>query len=97
MDVEYTCPLGSECETAEGKVIKRCAWYTKMIGLDPSTGKEVEDWACSMSWMPMLQVETSKTNRSRVVALESLRNETVKGQEEFNKLVTNSNKLSGEH
>jgi len=97
MDVEYTCPLGSECETAEGKVIKRCAWYTKMIGLDPSTGKEVEDWACSMSWMPMLQVEMSKTNRGQTAALESFRNETTKGQEEFNKLVTNSNKLSGEH
>ena len=96
MDVEYTCPLGSECETAEGKVIKRCAWYTKMIGLDPSTGKEVEDWACSMSWMPMLQVEMSKTNRGQTAALESFRNETTKGQEEFNKLVTNSNKLSGE-
>ena len=97
MDIEYTCPLGSECETAEGKVIKRCAWYTKMIGLDPSTGKEVEDWACSMSWMPMLQVEMSKTNRGQTAALESFRNETTKGQEEFNKLVTNSNKLSGEH
>ena len=97
MDIEYTCPLGSDCETAEGKVIKRCAWYTKMIGLDPSTGKEVEDWACSMSWMPMLQVEMSKTNRGQTAALESFRNETTKGQEEFNKLVTNSNKLSGEH
>ena len=97
LEVEFFCPLGSECETAEGKVIKRCAWYTKMVGLDPNTGKEVDDWACSMSWMPMLQVEMSKTNRGQTEALESLRNETVKGQAEFNSLVKQSNNILGEH
>ena len=97
LEVEFFCPLGSECETAEGKIIKRCAWYTKMVGLDPNTGKEVDDWACSMSWMPMLQVEMSRTNRGQTKALESFRNETVKGQQEFNKIVKKRNKLLGEH
>jgi len=35
----------------------------------------------------MLQVEMSNTNRSQSAALESFRNETVKGQAEFNKLI----------
>ena len=87
LEVEFFCPLGSTCEEAVDGVIKRCAWYTKMVGLDPNTGKEVDDWACSMSWMPMLQVEMSSTNRGQTKALESFRNETVKGQAEFNGLV----------
>jgi hypothetical protein len=97
LEVEFFCPLGSTCEEAVDGVIKRCAWYTKMVGLDPNTGKEVDDWACSMSWMPMLQVEMSNTNRGQTQALESFRNETVKGQEEFNKIVKKKNKILGEH
>jgi hypothetical protein len=97
LEVEFFCPLGSTCEEAVDGVIKRCAWYTKMVGLDPNTGKEVDDWACSMAWMPMLQVEMSKTNRGQTEALESLRNETVKGQAEFNSLVKQSNNILGEH
>ena len=97
LEVEFFCPLGSTCEEAVDGVIKRCAWYTKMVGLDPNTGKEVDDWACAMSWMPMLQVEMSSTNRGQTQALESFRNETVKGQEEFNKIVKKRNKLLGEH
>ena len=97
LEVEFFCPLGSTCEEAVDGIIKRCAWYTKMVGLDPNTGKEVDDWACSMSWMPMLQVEMSKTNRGQTEALESLRNETVKGQAEFNSLVKQSSNILGEH
>ena len=96
LEVEFFCPLGSTCEEAVDGVIKRCAWYTKMVGLDPNTGKEVDDWACSMSWMPMLQVEMSNTNRGQTAALESLRNETVKGQAEFNSIVSKKSKLLGE-
>ena len=97
LEVEFFCPLGSTCEEAVDGVIKRCAWYTKMVGLDPNTGKEVDDWACSMAWMPMLQVEMSKTNRGQTEALESFRNETVKSQDEFNKIVKKRNKILGEH
>ena len=97
LDVEFFCPLGSTCEEAVDGVIKRCAWYTKMVGLDPNTGKEVDDWACAMSWMPMLQVEMSSTNRGQTQALESFRNETVKGQSEFNEIVKQRSNLLGEH
>jgi hypothetical protein len=94
---EITCPLGSECETVVGKVIKRCAWYCKLTGADPSTGKDVDEWGCSMSFMPMLMVEMSGTNRGQTEALESMRNETVKGQAEFNEIVIKKSKLLGEH
>jgi hypothetical protein len=63
-------------------------WYTKVVGMDANTGEQVDDWSCAISWMPMLQVEMSQTNRSQSAALESFRNETVKGQAEFNKLIS---------
>ena len=90
LEVEFTCPLGSECEEIRDNKIYRCMWYTKVAGLDANTGDIVDDWSCAISWMPMLQVEMSATNRSQSAALESFRNETVKGQTEFNKLVGQS-------
>ena len=95
LEVEYACPLGNECETTSGKKIIRCAWYTKILGEDPQTGKEIEDWGCAMAWMPTLQIEMSRTNRGQTAALESFRNETVKGQAEFNSLIEKRNKMLG--
>jgi hypothetical protein len=90
LEVEFTCPLGSECEEIRDNKIYRCMWYTKLVGDDPNTGELIEDWSCAISWMPTLQIEMSKTNRGQTEALESFRNETVKGQAEFNKLITMS-------
>ena len=87
LEVEFTCPLGSECEEIKNNKIYRCMWYTKLVGLDANTGKSVDEWSCAISWLPTLQVETSSTQRGVSTALESFRNETVKGQAEFNKLV----------
>lgn len=73
------CPLGMECEKdadlAGEKVTKRCAWYTKLVGQNPQTGNEMEQWGCAMAMVPVLQVETSNMVRGVQVATESLRNE----------------------
>ena len=62
-------------------------WYTKIVGDDPNTGESHDDWSCAISWMPTLQIEMANTNRSQSVALESFRNETVKGQHTFNQIL----------
>ena len=64
-------------------------WYTKVSGTDPNTGDIVDDWSCAISWMPTLQIEMSNTNRQTGAAVESFRNETVKGQKEFNAFIGN--------
>lgn len=86
-EIVFTCPLGSECEEIKDNKIHRCMWYTKVVGTDPNTGETHDDWSCAISWMPTLTLEMSKTNRGQTEALESFRNETVKGQREFNKIV----------
>lgn len=93
LEVEFTCPLGSECEEIKDNKIYRCMWYTKVVGQDPNTGETIDDWSCAISWMPTLQIEMSNTNRQTGAAVESFRNETVKGQAQFNQLLTQAKGL----
>jgi len=88
LEIVFTCPLGSECEEIKDNKIHRCMWYTKIVGIDGNTGEPVDDWNCAIAWGPILQIETSQTQRGVSSALESFRNETVKGQKEFNQLMS---------
>ena len=58
-----------------------CAWFMKIAGTNPNTGMEVEDWGCSMAWLPMLMIENSQQQRGTSAAVESFRNEMVKNNE----------------
>ena len=93
MEVKSTCPLGHECETAADNTIHRCAWYTEVEGTNPQSEEVIKEWRCAMSWMPMMMIENAQTNRGQTAALESFRNETVKGQQEYLKLVQNKQEL----
>ena len=88
LEIVFTCPLGSECEEIKDNKIHRCMWYTAVRGTNPNTGEEVDEWNCAIAWGPILQIETSQTQRGVSAALESFRNETVKGQKEFNQLMS---------
>ena len=77
LETVITCPLGSQCEEIKDNKIHRCAWYTCLAGTNPQTGELIDEWKCSMAWMPIMLVENSNTNRSTTAAVESFRNETV--------------------
>ena len=63
------CPmLGKTC------IGLQCAWFTKVQGTNPQTGKDIEDWGCAVAWLPMLAIENSQTNRMSGAAVESFRN-----------------------
>ena len=71
------CPLDSfmPCRQLD------CAWFIQVRGTNPNTGQEVDEWACSMAWMPMLLIENSQQQRQTGAAVESFRNEMVKANE----------------
>jgi len=71
------CPLHSfePCKQLD------CAWFTQVRGTDPNSGKEVDEWACAIAWMPMLMIENSQQQRQTGAAVESFRNEMVKANE----------------
>lgn len=71
------CPLNGfePCKQLE------CAWFMKVAGTNPNTGKEVEEWGCSIAWLPILLIENSQQQRQTGAAVESFRNEMVKNNE----------------
>lgn len=76
------CPLGAKCEdikTENGRpVMYRCPWYIQVRGNDVNTGKEIDNWACAIAWMPTLMINTANESRKGVAATESFRNEMVR-------------------
>ncbi len=50
-------------------------------GTNPNSGEPVDEWGCSMAWMPMLMIENSQQQRQTGAAVESFRNEMVKNNE----------------
>ena len=58
-----------------------CAWFLKIRGQNPNTGEDIDEWGCSMSWMPILLIENAQMSRQTGAAVESFRNEMVKANE----------------
>ena len=58
-----------------------CSWFLKIRGSDPNTGDILDDWACAISWLPVLMIENSQQQRQTGAAVESFRNEMVKSNE----------------
>lgn len=77
IEAKANCPLDGfkPCRELE------CAWFMKVAGTNPNTGKEIEEWGCAMAWMPILMIENSSQQRSTGAAVESFRNEMVKANE----------------
>ena len=70
------CPLvKGECKQMQ------CTWFTQVRGVNPNTGKEIDEWGCAMSWLPVLLIENSQQQRQTGAAVESFRNEMVRANE----------------
>lgn len=71
------CPLiKDECKGLQ------CNWFTQVRGVNPNTGKEVDEWGCAVAWLPVLLIENSQQQRQTGAAVESFRNEMVRANEE---------------
>lgn len=69
------CPLWKKDVS---KVCHTCPWYVMVRGTNPNTGKEIDDWACSLTWLPVLSVEQSQKTNSVGAAIEDFRNVVAK-------------------
>ena len=69
---------GSFCPLIKKDCVQlKCAWFTLLRGTNPNTGKEVDEWMCAVTALPMLQIEVAKEVRQGAAATESFRNEVV--------------------
>ncbi|MFY8165409.1 MAG: hypothetical protein ACOVJ8_02380 [Sediminibacterium sp.] len=74
--------VGDFCPLLKKKCIGlECAWFSQIRGMNPNTGKEVDEWACSIAWLPILTIENSQQQRQTGAAVESFRNEMVRANE----------------
>lgn len=57
-----------------------CNWFVQLRGINPNTGEEIDDYRCTMAFLPLLLIENSAQTRQAGAAIESFRNEVAKGQ-----------------
>jgi hypothetical protein len=90
-DPDGKCPLLNK------KCIKhQCVWYNMLQGKNPQTGQNVQEWGCSIAWIPLLLVENTGKQVQTNAAVESFRNEMVKANMVTLALVNESNKKQKE-
>lgn len=83
IEVKQNCPLNdfNPCKQFD------CAWFMKINGKNPNTGKDTEEWGCAMAWLPVLLVENAQQSRSTGAAVESFRNEMVEANSRSQQLL----------
>ena len=86
-DPDGKCPLLNK------KCIKhQCIWYNMLQGKHPQSGANVQEWGCSIAWIPLLLVENTVKQVQTNSAVESFRNEMVKANMVTLALVNEQNK-----
>ena len=77
LETKPNCPLDGfkPCRQLD------CAWFIKIRGQNPNTGEDIDDYGCSIAWMPVLMIENSQQQRQTGAAVESFRNEMVRSNE----------------
>ena len=83
LEPKANCPLDgfNPCRQLD------CAWFMKVRGNNPNTGEEIDDYGCSMAWLPVLMIENSQQQRQTGAAVESFRNEMVKANQSSQQLL----------
>ena len=85
---------GTYCPLIQKKCIGlKCSWFTRIQGYDTNTGKDVDEYQCAITLLPMLLVENSGQQRQTSAAVESFRNEMVKANENSIKMLAQSANL----
>lgn len=79
------CPLlKKEC------IEHQCAWYMHIIGTDPQTGAQKDEWSCAVQLLPYMMVEVASKTRGVQASVESMRNEVVQRQDALNGAVASA-------
>lgn len=83
-DPKVRCPATGFAKSCLSIVSKHtCPKYVHIAGVNPNDNQQVNKYGCVDSFLPMLLIENAQQSRQTGAAVESLRNETVKRQDEF--------------
>ncbi len=80
--MKVICPLIKKPCVEHG-----CNFWTHIQGQHPQTGAKLDQFDCSIKWLPVLLVENARQTRGAQAAVESMRNEVVQRQDALNNAV----------
>ncbi len=81
-DSDTTCPYTGHQDLCR-KHYMNCPKWIQVIGHNPNTGEQMNEWACADTWLPVLMIENSQMQRQTGAAVESFRNEMVKSNNQL--------------
>ena len=67
-----------------------CWKWVQVQGHNPNTGEPLNAWKCSDHWQVLLMIENSQQQRQTGAAVESFRNEMIKGNQQISKALCQS-------
>ena len=74
-------PRGTYCPKIKKDCIEfKCNWFVSVKMTDPQTGEAIDEYDCAMVWPVILAIKNSQETSQVASAIESLRNEMVRGQ-----------------
>lgn len=88
IEVQNTCPFGSECETVSDGKLRRCKWYIPLKGKNPQGEETIERYDCVMVWNVIVGLEGNQFMRGTTVAVESFRNEVYANNNRYDQIVS---------
>ena len=71
-----TCPYTGHKQKCL-KHYLNCPKWIQVIGVDPNTGQETNQYQCEDSWRPKFSMEMANASRQIAATIESFRNEVV--------------------
>lgn len=75
---------GEFCPLIKEKCVRhKCAWFTKVVGLDPQSGQQVDRWGCAVAWLPILTIENSNQQRQTAAGIDKVSNQITRQRAEF--------------
>jgi len=79
LKVQHNCPINNfePCKQLE------CAWFTKLVGKNPQGEKEIEEWGCAVTMLPLILIDQNVGIRGTQSAVESFRNKMIEQQDEL--------------
>lgn len=101
--MQKECPFRMLLKQAERGCIQHgCEFYVHLLGTNPQTGAQQDEWGCSFRWLPILLTENSNQTRQAAASADKVATEVAKfhatslatmGQEALENLVTNKPSL----
>ncbi len=80
-DPDTTCPYTGHKALCRSHYMN-CPKWIQVVGVNPNDGMQVNEWACADTWMPILMIENSQQQRQTAAAVESFRNDLVRGMQQ---------------